>query len=171
MQHDLAFPGYCKSSISTDWAIIYRTAPNRQGELYAVYELPPCSHMVQIPQIIWLLAHQHLQFRPIAGFANAGMTLLPSVAHTVLQTQLDPQRPVWASLHEVLDLPGTTTLEAWSALDTAWSAMTGLNTPKEALSHMRHMASSLHRLASTPGWTQLNFPMGLSMAVMLHIRR
>ena len=99
------------------------------------------------------------------------MTLWPSVAHIVLQTQQDSQHPMWASLHEALESPGTTTLEAWLALDTAWTAMPGLNTAKEALSHMRHMASSLHRLASTPGWTQLNFPMGLSIAVMLHIRR
>ena len=49
--------------------------------------------------------------------------------------------------------------------------MTGPNTAEEALSHMQHMASSLQRLATAPGWTKLNFPMGLSMAVMLHIQR
>ncbi|KAL3154616.1 hypothetical protein ABBQ32_014066 [Trebouxia sp. C0010 RCD-2024] len=91
--------------------------------------------------------------------------------HQIVKTLLDPQRPVWASLYEALATPGTTTLEAWFALDTAWTAMIGPNTAEEALSHMWHMASSLHRLASTPGWTQRNFPVGLSMAVMLHIRR
>ena len=84
---------------------------------------------------------------------------------------LDPQKLVWAALHEALDSPGTTTLDAWLALDTAWTAMTGANTAEESLSHMQHMASSLQRLATAPGWTKLNFPMGLSMAVMLHIQR
>lgn len=83
----------------------------------------------------------------------------------------DHEGPVWAALHEALDSPGTTTLDAWHALDTAWTAMTGLNTAKEAMSHMQHMASSLRGLASAPGWTKLNFPMGLSIAVMLDMQR
>lgn len=49
--------------------------------------------------------------------------------------------------------------------------MTGPNTAEEAMSHMQHMASSLQGLVSAPGWTKLNFPMGLSMAVMLDMRR
>lgn len=92
--------------------------------------------------------------------------------HTfLLQTLQDPQRPVWALLHEALDSPGTTNLEAWFALDNAWTAMTGVDTAKEALIHMRQMASSLRCQACTSGWTQRNFPMGLSMAVMLNVRR
>ena len=83
----------------------------------------------------------------------------------------DPQKLVWAALHEALDSPRTTSLAAWLALDTAWTAMTGPNTAVESLSHMQHMASSLQILATAPGWMKLNFPMGLSMAVMLHIQR
>ena len=103
--------------------------------------------------------------------AREGNSSLAQPCNALLLQMLDPERLVWAALHEALDSPGTTTLDAWLALDTAWTAMTAPNTAEESLSHMQYMASSLQCLATAPGWTKLNFPMGLSMAVMLYIQR
>lgn len=62
-------------------------------------------------------------------------------------------------------------MKAWDALDAVWAAMARLNTAEEALSHMRQLACILESLALTSGWTKLNFPIGLSMAVVLHFQR
>ena len=132
-----------------------------QTSVPAYYQANPadCPSICHAHVVIWL-----------AVARNGNSSLAQPDNALVLQT-LNPQKPVWAALHDALDSPGTTILAAWLALDIAWTAMTGPNTAEESLSHMQHMASSLQCLATAPGWTKLNFPMGLSMAVMLHIQR
>lgn len=76
----------------------------------------------------------------------------------------------WAAVHQVMsshELLMSTSPDAWRALVGVWSAMSAHCTPDELLSHIEQLALALGSKAALPGWTKLDFPVGLMMSMAL----
>ena len=84
---------------------------------------------------------------------------------------LNPQSQSLDTSHQQRDASSTASFDDWIALDAAWTAMKGANNAESALEHLNEMACVLLSVASDAGWIKLNFPLGLSMAVVLHFER
>ena len=76
----------------------------------------------------------------------------------------------WAAVHQIMsshEVLMSTSPDAWRALVGVWSAMSAQCTPDESLSHIEQLALVLSSKAALPGWTKLDFPEGLMMAMAL----
>ncbi len=76
----------------------------------------------------------------------------------------------WAAVHQVMsshEVLMSTSPDAWRALVGVWSAMSAHCTPDELLSHIEQLALALSSKAALPGWTKLDFPVGLMMSMAL----
>ncbi len=76
----------------------------------------------------------------------------------------------WAAVHQVMsshEVLMSTSPDAWRALVGVWSAMSAHCTPDELLTHIEQLALALSSKAALPGWTKLDFPAGLMMAMAL----
>lgn len=76
----------------------------------------------------------------------------------------------WAAVHQVMsshEVLMSTSPDAWRALGGVWSAMSAYCKPDELLSHTEQLALALSSKAALPGWTKLDFPVGLMMSMAL----
>ena len=76
----------------------------------------------------------------------------------------------WAAVHQVMsshEMLMSTNPDAWRALGGVWSAMSAHCAPDELLSHTEQLALALSSKAALPGWTKLDFPVGLVMSMAL----
>ena len=81
-----------------------------------------------------------------------------------------PILPEWEAVHKAMsshELLLSTSPDAWHALLTLSVALSKLHLADEMLSNMEQLAMALIGKASLPGWTGLEFPVGLMMSIVL----
>ena len=123
---------------------------------------------------------QHQQFPHLAQIAKSFCMLhsvpadlpvgqkLPTCICMLQMPKLVPLE--WAAVHQVMsshEVLMSTSPDAWRALVSVWSAMSAQCTPDKLLGHIEQLALALSSKAALPGWTKLDFPAGLMMAMAL----